>query len=177
VVQHTGQSEYDGFGYETPPQFLFRPQPVEMMSAPSMAEVCADLNNLTTQLVTILRESFSIVSEGWRHVYQKTYPDYYDQLSYPRGYKVLEFSNFSGEDGKITLEQVAQFLLQCGEASTNDALKLRIFLLSLSGTTFTWFTSLAPNSIFTWAQLEQKFCEYFYFVDTKLRLSHLTAIK
>jgi hypothetical protein len=35
-----------------------------------------------------------------------------------------------------------------GEASASDALKLRIFPLSLSGTTFTWFTSTACNSIF-----------------------------
>jgi hypothetical protein len=47
----------------------------------------------------------------------------------------------------------------------------------LSCTAFTWFTSLTPNSIFTWAQLEQKFHEYFYSGDTELRLSHLTAVK
>jgi hypothetical protein len=52
-----------------------------------------------------------------------------------------------------------------------------MFPLSLSGTAFIWFTSLAPNSIFTWAQLEQKFHEYFYSGDTELRLSHLTAVK
>jgi hypothetical protein len=52
-----------------------------------------------------------------------------------------------------------------------------MFPLSLSGTAFTWFTSLASNSIFTWAQLVQKFHEYFYSGNTKLRLSHLTAIK
>jgi hypothetical protein len=52
-----------------------------------------------------------------------------------------------------------------------------MFPLSLSGTAFTWFTSLAPNYIFTWAQLEQKFHEYFYSGDTELRLSHLAAIK
>jgi hypothetical protein len=52
-----------------------------------------------------------------------------------------------------------------------------MFTLSLSATIFTWFTSLAPNSIFTWAQLEQKFHEYFYSGDTELRLSHLTIIK
>jgi hypothetical protein len=34
-----------------------------------------------------------------------------------------------------------------------------MFPLSLSSIAFTWFTSLAPNSIFTWAQLEQKFNE------------------
>jgi hypothetical protein len=52
-----------------------------------------------------------------------------------------------------------------------------MFHLLLSGTTFTWFTSLAPNSVFTWAQLEQKFHEYFYSGDTELLLLHLTAIK
>jgi hypothetical protein len=66
---------------------------------------------------------------------------------------------------------VGQFILQCGEVSANNTLKLRMFPLSLSGTAFTWFTSLAPNSIFIWAQLEQKFYEYFYSGDTELRLS------
>jgi hypothetical protein len=47
----------------------------------------------------------------------------------------------------------------------------------LSGTAFTWFTSLAHNSVFIWAQLEQKFHVYFYSTDTEFRLSHLTAIK
>jgi hypothetical protein len=89
------------------------------------------------------------------------YPNHYDQLPYPRGYRVLEFSKFSGDNGKTTLEHVGQFILQCGEASANDALKLRMFPLSLNGTVFTWFTSLAPNSILTWAQLKQKFHEYF----------------
>jgi hypothetical protein len=60
-----------------------------------------------------------------------------------------QFTKFSGEDDKTTLEHVSQFILQCGEASANDTVKLRMFHLSLSGTAFTWFTSLAPNSIFT----------------------------
>jgi hypothetical protein len=47
----------------------------------------------------------------------------------------------------------------------------------MSSTAFTWFTSLTPNSIFTWAQLEQKIHEYFYSSDIELRLSHLTAIR
>jgi hypothetical protein len=62
-------------------------------------------------------------------------------------------------------------------ASAKNALKLRMFPLSLFGTAFTYFTSLAPNSVFTWAQLEQKIHECFYSGDTELRLSHLTAIK
>jgi hypothetical protein len=105
------------------------------------------------------------------------YSDYYDQLPYPKGYIVPKFSKFSGEDGKIIIEHVGQFILQYCEISANNALKLRMFYLSLSGTAFTWFTSLATNSIFTWAQLEHKFHEYFYSGVMELRLSHLTVIK
>jgi hypothetical protein len=120
-----------------------------MMSARATAEPSVDPNNLTNQLATILRESFSMEPKDRGCIYQKLYPNYYDQLPYPRGYIVPKFSKFSWEDGKTTLEHVGQFILQCGEASANDALKLRRFPLSLSGTAFTWFTSLAPNSIFT----------------------------
>jgi hypothetical protein len=148
-----------------------------MTPAQAIVEPSVDTNNLTNQLATILRDSFGIEPKGQGCVYQKSYPDYYDQLSYPRGYRVAEFAKFSGEDGKTTLEHVGQFILQCSEASSNDALKLRMFPLSLSGTAFTWFTSLASNSICTWAQLEQKFHEYFYSGDTELILSHLTAVK
>jgi hypothetical protein len=56
-------------------------------------------------------------------------------------------------------------------------LRLKIFPLSLSDTAFTWFTSFAPISIFTWAQLEQKFHKYFYSGGMDLILLHLTVIK
>jgi hypothetical protein len=143
-----GPLDHGGYGYETPSQFPFRPQLVEMASARATTEPCADPNNLTTQFATILRESFGIEPKGKGRVYQKPYPDYYDQLPYPRGYRVPKFSKFSGEDGKTTLENVGQFILHCGEDSDHDGLKLRMFPLSLSGTIFTWFTSSAPNSIF-----------------------------
>jgi hypothetical protein len=128
-----------------------------MTPAHATAEPCADPNYLTNQFSTILRESFSIEPKGRGRAYQKPYLDYYDQLPYPRGYRVLEFSKFTGDNGKTTLEHVGQFILQCDVSSANVTLKLRMSSLSLSVTAFTWFTSLAPNSIFTWAQLEQKF--------------------
>jgi hypothetical protein len=145
-----GQSEVGDFSFETPSQLSFRPQPIDMTPPRATAEPGVDPNNLTNQLATILHESFSIEAKGRGHVYQKPYPDYYNQLPYSRGYRVPEFLKFSGEDDKTTLEHVSQFILQCDEASANDALKLKIFPLSFSGTALTWFTSLTPNSIFTW---------------------------
>jgi hypothetical protein len=52
-----------------------------------------------------------------------------------------------------------------------------MFPLLLSGTAFTWLTSFAPNTVFTWAQFEHKFHEYFCSGGTVLRRLHLTAIK
>jgi hypothetical protein len=65
------QSEAGSFGYETPPQFPFRPQPVDMMPGRATAEPGGDPNNLTNQLATILRESFDIEPRGRGRVYQK----------------------------------------------------------------------------------------------------------
>jgi hypothetical protein len=70
-------------------------------------------------------------------VYQKPYPDYYDQIQYPRGFRTLDFIKFTGEDSRTTLEHVGQFILQCGEASASNALQLRLFPLSMSSTAFT----------------------------------------
>jgi hypothetical protein len=56
--------EHGGFGYETPPQFPFRSQPIDMMPARATTEPGADLNNLATQLATILRKSFGIEPKG-----------------------------------------------------------------------------------------------------------------
>jgi hypothetical protein len=75
------------------------------------------------------------------------------------------------------LEHVGQFVIQCGEVSSSDIYKLRLFPLSLLGAAFTWFTSLPPNSIYNWSDLEQKFHDYFFTGKTELKLPHLTSVK
>ena len=54
---------------------------------------------------------------------------------------------------------------------------MRLFSLSLTGTAFSWFSSLAPNSIGSWEQLEQKFHEHFFCGHDELKLSHLTSVR
>jgi hypothetical protein len=76
-----------------------------------------------------------------------------------------------------TYEQIGQYLAQISDVSANNVYKIRLFPLSLFSTTFNWFTSLAPNSICTWASLEEKFHEYFYNGEIELKLSNLTAVR
>jgi hypothetical protein len=88
-----------------------------------------------------------------------------------------EFVKFTEEDNRTTWEHVSQFLVQMGEASSANYLKVGLFPLSLSGFAFSWFSALPPGSILTWAHLEQRFHDHFYSGENELKLSHLTSVK
>ena len=49
--------------------------------------------------------------------------------------------------------------------------------MSLSEPTFTWFSSLAVNSIANWSDLEKKFHIYFYTRTGERKIIDLTTIK
>ena len=53
-----------------------------------------------------------------------------------------DFAKFNGLDNKTTWEHVSQYLAQLGEAGNTDPLKVRLFPLSLTGTSFSWFSAL-----------------------------------
>ena len=91
--------------------------------------------------------------------------------------KVPDFTKFSGQDDTSTVEHVNCFIIQCGEAANTDALRVRLFSLSLSGSAFAWFTSLPANSIITWANLEKQFHQLFYSGIYEMKLTDLTSLR
>jgi hypothetical protein len=58
-----------------------------------------------------------------------------------------------------------------------DALKIRLFSLSLTGTAFSYFSSLSPNSVDSLEQLEHKFHDHFYSPENELKLLDLTSVR
>ena len=104
----------------------------------------ADYKN---DLVNFLRESFGVDVRNKTRTYQKPYPTSFDSVTYPAGFRLPEFVKFSGEDTRNTFEHISQYLAQLGEAGSTNELIVRLFSLSLTETTFSWFSSLAPNSI------------------------------
>lgn len=72
---------------------------------------------------------------------------------------------------------MSQYLAQLGEASSVDATKVCLISLSLTGTTFSWFASLAPGSISSWNDLGKKFHEHCFSGTNDLKLFHLTSVK
>ena len=87
-------------------------------------------------------------SKNW--LYQRPYPDAFDLVLYPTGWHVPDFIKFSGDDNRSTWEHINQYVAQLGEASSSNALQVRLFSLSLTGTAFSWFSSLPPNSVRSW---------------------------
>jgi hypothetical protein len=67
--------------------------------------------------------------------------------------------------------------MQLGEASADEAFRIRYFPLSLTGPAFTWFASLPAQSICSWKDLEQKFHAHYFSGSTKKKLIDLATMK
>ncbi|XP_050909779.1 uncharacterized protein LOC127123621 [Lathyrus oleraceus] len=69
------------------------------------------------------------------------------------------------------------YLTESEDLAHNECLRVKNFPSSLTKVAFTWFTSLAPSSIDSWAKLEKKFHEQFYEGHSKISLEELSSIK
>jgi hypothetical protein len=93
------------------------------------------------------------------------------------GWRTPDSVKFSGEDNRTTWEHISQYLAQLGEVGSIDALKICLFSLPLTGTAFSWFSSLSPNSVDSWEQLEHKFLDHFYSPENELKLLDMTSVR
>jgi hypothetical protein len=109
------------------------------------------------QISAILRDQFDILPKRRTIDYTKPYPSDYDLISLPPKYCPPEFTKFNGSEGPSSIEHVSWYLAQLGMLSVSDPLWVRFFSHSLTGPAFGWYTSLGPDSIRTWKQLEELF--------------------
>src|SRR6185437_4205326 len=70
-----------------------------------------------------------------------------------------------------------RFIMQCGEAGNYDALRVKLFSMSLSGSAFAWFTTLLANSILYWVDLEKQFHQFFYSGIEEMKITNLTDLR
>jgi hypothetical protein len=84
---------------------------------------------------------------------------------------------FTSDDDRTTWEHISQYTAQLGEAGVYNALKVRLFSLSLTGAAFAWFSLLAPDSILSWDMLERNFHDHFYSGSIQLKLTDLTSFR
>ena len=86
----------------------------------------ADLLQFKEDLANAIKSKLG-VDMGTTRLYKKPYPAEFDFVSFPIGWRNPEFTKFNGDDSRITWEHVSQYILQLGEASFNDALRVHLF--------------------------------------------------
>jgi hypothetical protein len=120
-----------------------------------------EFNRFKEDLANVLKTKLG-ADIGNTNLYQKPYDHEFDRFPLPRGWGMPDLIKFSGDDDRTTWEHISQYTAQLGEAGVYNALKVCLFSLSLTGTTFAWFSSLALGSIISWDMLECKFHDHFY---------------
>jgi hypothetical protein len=67
--------------------------------------------------------------------------------------------------------------MQLGECSSEEAFRVRYFPASLTGAAFQWFSSLPPQSVSTWKELERKFHAHYFSGSSEKKLIDLATLK
>jgi hypothetical protein len=133
---------------------------------------------LVQKMVGLMQNQFSLKPKMQGPAYTPPFPEwYYRVILPPRVKPPIEFTKFSGQDDTSIIEHIARYLMQLGEASADEAFRVRYFPLSLTGSAFQWFTSLPPQSVSTWRDLEQKFHAHYFSGSTEKKLIDLTTLK
>ena len=133
-------------------------------------------NNLTTMIERVMAQNG--LNTGMRRPnYASPILDCIMHTDLPRGYKVPKFTKFAGDTNESTVEHIARYLTEAGDIANNEDLRIKYFPSSLTKNAFTWFTTLPPGSIDTWALLERLFHEQFYMGQSKISLKELASVK
>jgi hypothetical protein len=138
----------------------------------------ANIDLLMQRMTDVLQNQFSLKPKNQGHVYTPPFPEWYNRVALPHRVKApADFTKFSGQDDTSTVEHIARYLMQLGEASTDEAFRIRYFPLSLTGPAFTWFTSLPAHLICSWRDLEQKFHAHSFICSNEKKLIDLTTLR
>ena len=137
----------------------------------------SNTDELLLRVTEMMKNQFGLKPKGQTLSYKCPYLEWYDLVALPTNYRLLEFAKFTGQDSTSMIEHVSRYLTQLGEASVEEAHRVRFFSLSLLGLAFTWFSSLPVNSIANWVDLEKKFHTYFYTRIGEKKITDLTTIR
>jgi hypothetical protein len=133
---------------------------------------------LVQKMADLMQNQFGLKPKMQGPAYTPPFPEWYYRVVLPPRVKPpIEFTKFSGQDDTSTVDHIARYLMQLGEASADEAFRVRYFPMSLTGFAFQWFTSLPPQSVGTWRELERKFHAHYFSGSIEKKLIDLTTLK
>ena len=136
----------------------------------------SNADELLLRVTKMIENHFGLNPKGQTFSYKHPYLEWYDLVDLPMNYRLSEFAKFTGQDSTSTIEHVSRYLTQLVKPLLRKHIEF-VSSLSLLGPAFTWFSSLAVNSIANWSDLEKKFHTYFYTRTGERKIRDLTTIK
>ena len=131
------------------------------------------VNQVVEQILNIFVFNVGYASQPY---FLSAFLDFIQQVELPEGWKTPKsLTTFFGDSRESTVEHIARYTLEIGQIAANEYLKMRFFPCSLTKSAFTWFSTLRPNSIHSWAQLERSFHEQFFKREMKVSLMNLKS--
>jgi hypothetical protein len=138
----------------------------------------ANVDLMMQKMADVLQNQFGLKPKMQGQVYTPPFPEWYHRVDLPHRVKPpSDFTKFSGQDDTSTVEHIARYLMQLGEASADEVFRIRYFPLSLTGPAFTWFAFLPAQSICSWKDLEQKFHAHYFIGSNEKKLIDLTTLR
>jgi hypothetical protein len=133
---------------------------------------------LARKMAELMQNQFGLKPKMQGPAYKPSFPEwYFNVLLPPRVKPPTEFTKFSGQDDTSTVEHIARYLMQLGECSAEEAFRVRYFPASLTGPAFQWFSSLPPESVSRWKDLERKFHAHYFSGSSEKMLIDLATLK
>jgi hypothetical protein len=133
---------------------------------------------LAQKMADLMQNQFGLKPKMQGPTYTPPFPEwYYNVILPPRVKPPMDFTKFSGQDDTSTVEHIARYLMQLGECSSEEAFRVRYFPMSLTGAAFQWFSSLPPQSVSTWRELQWKFHAHYFSGSTEKKLIDLATLK
>ncbi|KAF7149768.1 hypothetical protein RHSIM_Rhsim02G0166900 [Rhododendron simsii] len=112
--------------------------------------------------------------EGFRMI-TKPHPAWVDTVPFPPGFSQPEFKMFGGTGDPR--QHTAHFLSRCGPIAQNEALCLQLFVQSLEGSAFTWYSNLPEGSIQGWDFMVKEFLKQFCNTQRRVGVPELIETK
>ncbi|KAH7838175.1 hypothetical protein Vadar_022912 [Vaccinium darrowii] len=113
-------------------------------------------------------------NEGFRMI-TKPYPAWVDTVSFPPGFSHPDFKMFGGTGDPR--HHIAHLLSWCGPIAQNEALCLQLFVQSLEGSAFTWYSNLPKGSIPSWDLMVKEFLRQFCNIQILVGVPELIETK
>ncbi|KAK1684487.1 hypothetical protein QYE76_045335 [Lolium multiflorum] len=124
----------------------------------------------------VLRDQFGIMPKKRIIGYSKPYPNEFDLIPLPPKYRLPDFNKFSGS--RVELHRAREPIPgPAGHGFGIGSLRVRCFSQSLTGPAFGWYTSLQPNSVQSWKQLEELFHTQYHSETTEAGIAELAQVR